>query len=162
MQKLGIKDNLPGLLAIPFFFQSSAVCVRLAFSYVACLSLFSSLLFPFFFVLLSFSWKLVLRRTKTTGAAFRDIESDGHATPVLVFVCFLSFCWCFLWRWRRWWRWRCVVMVELSPLPLCFPCFQQCRSYGFLCPASLSFLLIFLFSFFLCSLLSFYAPLLGH
>jgi hypothetical protein len=49
MQKLGIKDSLPGLLAMPFF-QSSVACVRLAFSCVACLFLLSSpcfLLFSF-------------------------------------------------------------------------------------------------------------------
>jgi len=39
------------------------------------------------------------------------------------------------------------MLVELSPLPLCFPCFRLCRSYGFLCPASLSFLLPLLFFF---------------
>ena len=49
-------------------------CLRSSGVLLCCLplspffSLFSSLLFPFFSVLLSFSWKLALRRTKMTGA----------------------------------------------------------------------------------------------
>ena len=39
-----------------------------------------------------------------------------------------------------WWSCRSCLCV--------FPCFRQCPSYGFLCLASLSFLLVFLFSFF--------------
>jgi len=161
MQKLGIKDSLPGLLGMPFF--SVLCCLRSSGVLLYCLplspffSLFSSLLFPFFSVLLSFSWKLALRRMKTTSAEASALSqrfllmgtAKAMATPVLVSVRFLSFCYCFL---SRWWRWRRVVLVELLPLPLCFPCFRQCRSYGFLCPASLSFLLVFLFlSFFVLS-----------
>jgi len=147
-------------LTWPFF--SVLHCLRSSGVLLCCLplspffSLFSSLLFPFFSVLLSFSRKLALRRTKTIGAEASALSqwllllgtAKAMAMLVLVFVCFLSFCWCFLSRWRRWWQWRRVVLVELAPLPLCFPCFRQCRSYGFLCPASLSFLLVFLFLFF--------------
>jgi len=60
-------------------------------------SLFSSLLFPFFSVLLSFSWKLALRRTKTIGAEASALNqwllllgtAKAMATPVLVFIRFI-------------------------------------------------------------------------
>jgi len=55
-----------------------------------------------------------------------------------------------------WWSCRPCLCV--------FPCFRQCPSYGFLCLASLSFLLVFLFSFFsvLSFLFLFFFPPLGQ
>ena len=44
-----------------------------------------------------------------------------------------------------------VGLASVFSLPLCFPCFRQCRSYGFLCPDSLSFLFVFSFLVFFCS-----------
>jgi len=60
-------------------------------------SLFSSLLFPFFYVLLSFSWKLALIRMKTIGAEASALSqwllllgtTKAMATPVLVSIHFL-------------------------------------------------------------------------
>ena len=51
-------------------------------------------------------WSLVLETKKI----------DGHAG----FGLFFLFYWCSLSRWRRWWWWRWGVLVELTPLPLCF------------------------------------------
>jgi len=83
---------------MPFFLVLR--CLRSSGVLLCCLplspffSLFSSLLFPFFFVLLSFSWKLALRRTKTTGAETSALNqwllllgtAKAMATPVLVSV----------------------------------------------------------------------------
>jgi len=63
----------------------------------------------------------------SADAFSRDDEDDGDEGVL---------CW-----------WSC------HPCLCVFPCFRQYPSYGFLCPASLSFLLVFLFSFF--SVLSF-------
>lgn len=144
-------------------------CLRSSGVLLCCLplspffSLFSSLLFPFFSVLLSFSWKLALRRTDEDDrcwsfcaqpmvAASRDSETDRPRRFWSLFVFSPSadafsrddeddgdegvLCW-----------WSC------RPCLCVFPCFRQYPSYVFLCPASLSFLLVFLFSFF--SVLSF-------
>ena len=83
---------------MPFF--SVLRCLRSSAVLLCCLplspffSLFSSLLFPFFSILLSFSWKLALRWTKTTGAEASALNqwllllgtAKAMATPVLVSV----------------------------------------------------------------------------
>jgi hypothetical protein len=62
-------------------------------------------------------------------------------------------------QWRLWgrWRWERVMLVEFTPLPLCFFCFQQCC-----CRLSLSLLFLpfssFL-SYFPSSFSFFFSPL---
>ena len=89
MQRMGIKDNLPGLLAI----QSFVVCVRLEFFCVAYLFLLSSPCFLLFFSLLLYLAFLFLKASAETDeddrcwsfcaqpvvVASGDSESDGHA-----------------------------------------------------------------------------------
>jgi len=113
MQKLGIKDSLPGLLAMPFF--SVLRCLRSSSVLLYCLplspffSLFSSLLFPFFSVLLSFSWKLALRRMKTTGA-----DSWRAKMMMLQFLRMTRYHW--FWR-----QWRTLVTLVLVSVFLFLP-----------------------------------------
>jgi len=84
---------------MPFF--SVLRCLRSSGVLLCCLllshffSLFSSLLFPFFSVLLSFSWKLALRRTKTTGA-----EASALSQRLLL-----------LGKRKRWPRWLWSLFV---------------------------------------------------
>lgn len=116
------------------------------------------------FFVFSFSPSPVIETDEDNGA-----ETSAHsrwslllgtakkmATLVLVSVLFLSFCWCSLWRWWGRWRWRRVMLVEFTPLPLCFSAFDS------VVVGSLSLSLLFLpfSSFSVFFLLLFLSPLL--
>ena len=128
MQKLGIKDSLPGLLAIGFFLPSTAFVRRFFLCIFVPLILLFSVLFCVFFLYLFGNWDGRRQRcwsfyAQPVVTTSEDSKNDGHL--VLVSVLFLSFCWCFLWRWwGRWW-WRHVMLVEFTPLPLCFSTFDS-------------------------------------
>jgi hypothetical protein len=83
------------------------------------------------FLFLSFSLRLAL------SFSVSSFPRSTLFCPSLILCAFLlSFCWCSLWRRRRWWRWRRDVLVELTLFPMCFLAFDCTVPFGFLCSFS--------------------------
>jgi len=174
--KAGNKRQLTWSTGDTLFFQSSVVCVRLAFSCVACLFLLSSpcfLLFSFLFSLFSFSFLESWRWDERRWQVLKLLRSTNG---------------CCFWGQRKWWPRHAGFGLCSFSLLLLMPSLKMtkmmamkaCCSGGvvaltsvFSLLSTVSFLwlslpclslvsLVFLFSFFLCSLLSFSASVLGH
>jgi len=78
----------------------------------------------------------------------------------MIFVPFLSFCWCSLWRWWGRRRWKRAMLVEFTPLPLCFSAFDS-GVLLFFSFVPLSFLSFFFLSSFLSSFSLFFILILS-
>ena len=125
-------------------------CWFMVFCFSCAFSLFFSSSVPSY--VFSFSPSLVCEMDEDNGTAAGGHCFWGHWKwwPCRFSVPFLSFCWCSLWRWWGRRRWKRAMLVEFTPLPLCFSAFDS----GVLLSFFLSFLsffslfMLFLFAFF--------------